>query len=154
MNRSQSTRPDWLSDDMYPFESRFFTTPSGHRMHFVDEGTGEPIVFVHGNPAWSFEFRHLIGGLRSEFRCVAPDQIGFGLSSRSADAATNSFAIPRATDESFDDANRGYRSWSPFRPTGCSSGARRMPQLAGGAGASGSIRAMIRALRRPTMVGV
>ena len=68
---------------MYPFESRFFATPSGHQMHFVDEGEGEPIVFVHGNPAWSFEFRHLIKGLRSGFRCVAPDHIGFGLSSRS-----------------------------------------------------------------------
>ena len=52
-------------------------------MHYVDEGSGEPVVFVHGNPAWSFEFRHLITGLRSEFRCVAPDHIGFGLSSRS-----------------------------------------------------------------------
>ncbi|MDE0028536.1 MAG: alpha/beta fold hydrolase [Deltaproteobacteria bacterium] len=67
---------------MYPFESKFFTTPSGHRMHFVDEGEGEPIVFVHGNPAWSFEFRHLIGRLRSGFRCVAADHVGFGLSSR------------------------------------------------------------------------
>ena len=52
-------------------------------MHFVDEGEGKPIVFVHGNPAWSFEFRHLIARLRSGFRCVAPDHIGFGLSSRS-----------------------------------------------------------------------
>ena len=52
-------------------------------MHLVDEGAGEPIVFVHGNPAWSFEFRHLIKGLRSDFRCIAPDHIGFGLSSRS-----------------------------------------------------------------------
>lgn len=68
---------------MFPFESKFFTTPSGHRMHLVDEGAGEPIVFVHGNPAWSFEFRHLIKGLRSDFRCIAPDHIGFGLSSRS-----------------------------------------------------------------------
>ena len=47
---------------MFPFESRFFTTPRGHVMHYVDEGAGEPIVFVHGNPAWSFELRHLIGG--------------------------------------------------------------------------------------------
>ena len=78
-----TTRPDWVSDDLYPFESRFFATASDHRMHFVDEGAGEPIVFVHGNPAWSFEFRHLIKGLRSEFRCVAHDHIGFGLSSRS-----------------------------------------------------------------------
>ena len=76
-------RPAWLSDDMYPFASRFFATAAGHRMHFVDEGEGEPIVFVHGNPSWSFEFRRLIEGLRSGFRCVAPDHIGFGLSSRS-----------------------------------------------------------------------
>ena len=78
-----ATRPEWVSDDLFPFESKFFTTPSGHRMHLVDEGAGEPIVFVHGNPAWSFEFRHLIKGLRSDFRCIAPDHIGFGLSSRS-----------------------------------------------------------------------
>lgn len=84
MNRIASTaRPDWVSSETYPFESRFFTTPSGHKLHYVDEGSGDPIVFVHGNPAWSFEFRHLIAGLRSGFRCVAPDHIGFGLSSRS-----------------------------------------------------------------------
>ena len=76
-------RPDWVSDEMYPFESRFFHTPDGHEMHYVDEGAGAPIVFVHGNPSWSFEFRHLIRGLRSDFHCVAPDHIGFGLSSRS-----------------------------------------------------------------------
>ncbi len=80
---ASTTRPDWVSDDMFPFDSRFFATPSGHQMHFVDEGAGEPIVFVHGNPAWSFEFRHLIRELRSDFRCIAPDHIGFGLSSRS-----------------------------------------------------------------------
>ena len=78
-----ATRPAWVSDAMYPFESRFFDTPDGHRMHYVDEGEGLPIVFVHGNPAWSFEFRHLVAGLRDEFRCIAPDHIGFGLSSRS-----------------------------------------------------------------------
>lgn len=84
MNSNESPgRPDWLSDSMYPFESRFFTTPDGHRMHFVDEGEGEPIVFVHGNPAWSFGYRHPIRKLRSRFRCVAADHIGFGLSSRS-----------------------------------------------------------------------
>ena len=84
MNRSAAHgRPDWVSDDMYPFESRFLTTACGHRMHFVDEGEGDPIVFVHGNPAWSFEFRHVIRQLRSEYRCVAPDHVGFGLSSRS-----------------------------------------------------------------------
>ena len=79
-----TARPDWVSDDMYPFESKFFATASGHRMHFVDEGEGEPLVFVHRNPAWSFEFRYPIRALRPEFRYVAPDHIGCGLSSRSA----------------------------------------------------------------------
>ena len=79
-----ATRPNWVSAEMFPFESRFFNTPSGHKMHFIDEGASEPIVFVHGNPSWSFEFRHLVKGLRSGFRCIAPDHVGFGLSSRSS----------------------------------------------------------------------
>ena len=85
MNRIASTaRPDWVSDRLFPFESRFLALPPDHRMHYIDEGEGEPLVFVHGNPAWSFEFRHPVRELRSEFRCVALDHIGFGLSSRSA----------------------------------------------------------------------
>lgn len=78
-------RPDWVSDELYPFESRFFDAPDGHRMHYVDEGSGPAIVFVHGNPSWSFEFRQLIADLRSDFRCIAADHVGFGLSSRSDD---------------------------------------------------------------------
>ena len=78
-----AARPDWVSDEMFPFESRFFATADGHRMHYVDEGSGPAIVFVHGNPSWSFEFRHLIKALRAEQRCIALDHIGFGLSSRS-----------------------------------------------------------------------
>ena len=85
MNRIASTaRPDWVSDHLFPFESRFLALPAGHRMHYIDEGNGEPLVFVHGNPAWSFEFRHPVRELRSECRGVALDHIGFGLSSRSA----------------------------------------------------------------------
>ena len=75
-------RPDWVSDELFPFESRFFDSPRG-RMHYVDEGDGEPIVFVHGNPSWSFEFRGVIRELRGQYRCIAPDHIGFGLSERS-----------------------------------------------------------------------
>lgn len=78
-----STRPEWVSDALFPFESRFFDTPDGHRMHYLDEGEGSPIVFVHGNPSWSFEYRDIVAGLREEFRCIAVDHIGFGLSSRS-----------------------------------------------------------------------
>ncbi len=79
----EPTRPPWLSDHLFPFRSRWFTTPDGHCMHYVDEGSGPVIVFLHGNPSWSFEFRHLIGELRRDFRCIAVDHVGFGLSSRS-----------------------------------------------------------------------
>ena len=78
---SSAARPAWVSERLYPFESRFFTTPGG-RMHYVDEGAGAPVAFLHGNPSWSFEFRGLVADLRDRFRCVAPDHLGFGLSAR------------------------------------------------------------------------
>jgi haloalkane dehalogenase len=51
-------------------------------VHYLDEGAGEPILFVHGTPTWSFEFRHLVRALRETHRCVALDNLGFGLSDR------------------------------------------------------------------------
>ena len=51
-------------------------------MHYVDEGQGSPILFLHGNPTWSFLYRHLISSLRDRYRCVALDYPGFGLSDR------------------------------------------------------------------------
>lgn len=53
-------------------------------MHYVDEGLGEPIVFLHGMPTWSFMYRQIIRGLSIDHRCVAPDMIGFGLSDKPA----------------------------------------------------------------------
>lgn len=70
------------SPDHYPFESRWFETGSAGRMHYVDAGEGRPILMCHGNPTWSFLYRHLIGDLRERFRCVAVDYPGFGLSDR------------------------------------------------------------------------
>lgn len=55
------------------------------RMHYVDEGRGQPILFVHGTPTWSFEWRHLIRALAPDYRCIAPDHLGFGLSERPHD---------------------------------------------------------------------
>ena len=54
-------------------------------MHYVDEGSGEPILFVHGSAAWSFAYRNVIRDLRQDYRCVAPDHIGFGMSAKPAD---------------------------------------------------------------------
>lgn len=66
---------------LYPFRSRFLEI-NGNRCHYVDEGSGDPIVMVHGNPTWSFFFRRLIVDLSSEYRTIAPDHIGCGLSDK------------------------------------------------------------------------
>jgi haloalkane dehalogenase len=60
--------------------------PSGLRYHYVDEGQGEPVVMVHGNPTWSFYFRNLVAGLCRRYRIIAPDHIGCGLSDKSDEA--------------------------------------------------------------------
>jgi len=69
------------SRELYPFKSRWFENETG-RIHYVDEGTGPPILFCHGNPTWSFLYRDIIRRLRDRFRCVALDYFGFGLSDR------------------------------------------------------------------------
>jgi cis-3-alkyl-4-acyloxetan-2-one decarboxylase len=58
----------------------------GLKLHFIDEGSGEPVVMVHGNPTWSFLFRHLIDALAATHRVIVPDQIGCGLSDKPDDA--------------------------------------------------------------------
>ncbi|MCH7498765.1 MAG: alpha/beta fold hydrolase [Nitrospinae bacterium] len=67
--------------DLYPFESRFIEL-GPHRMHYLDEGQGETLLMLHGNPTWSFYYRNLVKGLRSQYRCVVPDHIGCGLSDK------------------------------------------------------------------------
>jgi haloalkane dehalogenase len=69
------------SRELFPFESRWFES-DGIRIHYVDEGAGQPIVMCHGNPTWSFLYRKVILRLRDRFRCVAMDYPGFGLSDR------------------------------------------------------------------------
>ncbi len=68
---------------LYPFTSRWFDGSRG-RMHYVDEGSGPPLLLCHGNPTWSFLYRDIIVALRDRFRCIAPDYLGFGLSERPA----------------------------------------------------------------------
>lgn len=70
----------------YPFESRFFEH-RGIRLHYVDEGPRDapPVVMVHGNPTWSFYYRHLIAALRERHRVIAPDHVGMGLSDKPDD---------------------------------------------------------------------
>ncbi|MEU3767222.1 alpha/beta fold hydrolase [Amycolatopsis keratiniphila] len=72
-------RPSWVDDDLFPFESRFVDI-DGNTVHYVDEGSGPTLLFLHGNPTWSFLWRDVIRALRKDFRCVALDYPGFGLS--------------------------------------------------------------------------
>lgn len=51
-------------------------------MHFLDEGQGDPLVMVHGNPTWSFYYRNLVLALRDSYRCIVPDHIGCGRSDK------------------------------------------------------------------------
>lgn len=86
-NLGESDGDEWRA--IYPFASHWLDMDGG-RMHYVDEGPQTTrndgptptLLFVHGNPTWSFHWRRLIVALRREFRCVAPDHLGCGLSDK------------------------------------------------------------------------
>lgn len=73
---------DWRA--FYPFASNWMTLPEG-RYHYVDEGQGKPLLFVHGNPTWSFYWRELVAALRPRYRAIAVDHLGCGLSDKPRD---------------------------------------------------------------------
>ena len=61
-------------------------------MHYVDEGSGQPVLLLHGEPTWSFLYRKVIAELAGSARCVAPDYFGFGRSDKPVDPAAYSYA--------------------------------------------------------------
>jgi len=71
----------------YPFSGQHLEVRPGIRMHYLDEGPrdGEVIVMLHGNPSWSYYWRHLVLALRGRYRCIVPDHIGMGLSDKPND---------------------------------------------------------------------
>ncbi len=73
-----------VSEELYPFMPHWQELPSGHRMHYVDEGDRDapPVLMLHGNPTWSFYWRRLIKALSETHRVVAPDHIGCGKSDK------------------------------------------------------------------------
>jgi pimeloyl-ACP methyl ester carboxylesterase len=72
---------DWLDKNEYPFQSKYISI-GYNKLHYIDEGQGETLLFVHGTPSWSFDFRNVIKSLKKNFRCIALDHIGFGLSDK------------------------------------------------------------------------
>lgn len=73
-------RPETISSD-YNFASHYVEV-FGARMHYIDEGAGDPVLLVHGNATWSYAWRNVIPHLTPSARCIAPDLIGFGLSDK------------------------------------------------------------------------
>lgn len=72
----------------YPFQGHHHEVRPGLRMHYLDEGPrdGEVIVMLHGNPSWSYYWRHLVLALRDRYRCIVPDHIGMGFSDKPDDS--------------------------------------------------------------------
>lgn len=65
----------------FPFEPNYIEV-RGSRMHYVDEGEGEVVLFLHGNPTSSYLWRNIIPHVSASHRCIAPDLIGMGKSDK------------------------------------------------------------------------
>ncbi len=77
-----SNKPSWVDNSLYPFDSKYLSLENG-RMHYVDEGCGDVMLFIHGTPTWSFLYRDFIKELSKDYRCIAIDHLGFGMSEKS-----------------------------------------------------------------------
>jgi haloalkane dehalogenase len=82
----------------YPFTGHRFRHRNGLSQHFLDEGQGAPVLMLHGNPTWSYYYRHLVLGLRDTHRCLVPDHIGMGWSDK-PDDSKYSFSLEERVDD-------------------------------------------------------
>ena len=94
--------PDQRFDRLpgFPYEPHYLDQ-DGLRMHYVDEGTGDPVLLLHGEPTWSYLYRKLIPPLAEVARVVAPDYFGFGRSDKPVDRDWYSFDSHYASIERF-----------------------------------------------------
>lgn len=71
----------------YPFTPKRFDRGNGITLSYLDEGPADadPVLMLHGNPSWSYYWRHLVTGLRDGYRCIVPDHVGMGLSDKPGD---------------------------------------------------------------------
>ncbi len=82
---------------LYPFQGHYLTI-SGQPMHYLDEGQGEVVLALHGNPTWSFYYRDLVQSLKDSYRVIVPDHIGCGLSAKPSDEDYTYRLEQRVTD--------------------------------------------------------
>ncbi|MBA2664938.1 MAG: alpha/beta fold hydrolase [Bradymonadaceae bacterium] len=87
-----------ISHALYPFGAHYHEIAADVRMHYIDEGQGDPVVMVHGNPSWSFYYRNLVNALSPTHRTIVPDHIGCGLSDKPDDAHYNYTLSQRVED--------------------------------------------------------
>jgi pimeloyl-ACP methyl ester carboxylesterase len=94
----------------YRFTPKRFDVRPGIAMSYLDEGpvsddgsNAEVIVMLHGNPSWSFYWRHLVLGLRDRYRCIVPDHVGMGLSDKPDDAPSASPSYDYTLQSRIDD---------------------------------------------------
>lgn len=102
----------------YPFASNGFDRGDGIRMHYLDEGPrGAPVVLMlHGNPTWSYYWRHLVLALRDRFRCIVPDHIGMGLSDKPADGPADEPGYRYTLDSRVADVEKLLEAIAPDQP--------------------------------------
>ncbi len=70
---------------LYPWQGHFLDVGKGVKLHYLDEGKGDPLVMLHGNPTWSFYWRNLVTEFSKDHRVVVPDHVGCGLSDKPDD---------------------------------------------------------------------
>jgi haloalkane dehalogenase len=81
----------------YPFHGNYLDL-DGLAYHYLDEGSGPPVVMLHGNPSWSFYYRNLVRELSGRYRCIVPDHIGCGLSDKPGDDRYD-YTLARRVDD-------------------------------------------------------
>lgn len=82
---------------LYPFKSNYLAI-DGLQYHYLDEGRGETMVMLHGNPTWSFFYRRLVLAFRKRYRVIVPDHIGCGLSEK-PDLTEYDFSLSRRIND-------------------------------------------------------
>lgn len=73
-----------INKSVYPFQGKYLDL-TDIKIHYLDEGSGNPVVMLHGNPTWSIYYRNLVNELKGNFRCIVPDYVGCGLSDKPDD---------------------------------------------------------------------
>lgn len=86
-----------INKAVYPFQGKYLDL-TDIKIHYLDEGTGSPVVMLHGNPGWSIYYRNLVGALRNNFRCIVPDYVGCGFSDKPDDENYEYSLDQRITD--------------------------------------------------------